>query len=152
VLGRTIRNDTANQTLEKRLVGRGGSVPGEFRAEGGAIFDACPGLIFLRFAQRRAQLEKAGTSADRGLSYALPYFLLRMSDQPLGMGTLCPKGPRMIAALGMACLSSPRPSGFQWSAYESRLHGLRDRLRSGARFEFALDRGNVKIGGTFADP
>ena len=63
--------DDANQVLEKRLW----DAADQFRANSGlkAAQYSAPvlGLIFLRFAearfaQRRAQLEKAGTSARRG--------------------------------------------------------------------------------------
>ncbi len=65
--------DTANETLEKRLW----AAADQFRANSGlkAGQDSTPvlGLIFLRFAEarfakRRAELEKAGGSARRGMS------------------------------------------------------------------------------------
>ncbi len=65
--------DTANETLEKRLW----AAADQFRANSGlkAAQYSTPvlGLIFLRFAearfeQRRAQLEKSGSSPRRGAS------------------------------------------------------------------------------------
>ena len=65
--------DTANQTLEKRLWAAADQFRANSGLKAGQYSTPVLGLIFLRFAearfaQRRAQLEKAGTSARRGTS------------------------------------------------------------------------------------
>jgi type I restriction enzyme M protein len=65
--------DTANQTLDKRLWAAADQFRANSGLKAGQYSTPVLGLIFLRFAearfaQRRAQLEKAGTSARRGTS------------------------------------------------------------------------------------
>jgi len=65
--------DTANQTLEKRLWAAADQFRANSGLKAGEYSGPVLGLIFLRFAearfaQRRAQLEKAGASARRGTS------------------------------------------------------------------------------------
>ena len=65
--------DTANQTLENRLWAAADQFRANSGLKAGQYSTPVLGLIFLRFAearfaQRRAQLEKAGTSARRGTS------------------------------------------------------------------------------------
>ena len=65
--------DTANETLEKRLWDAADQFRANSGLKAGEYSGPVLGLIFLRFAearfaQRRAQLEKAGTSARRGTS------------------------------------------------------------------------------------
>jgi len=65
--------DTANETLEKRLWAAADQFRANSGLKAGEYSGPVLGLIFLRFAearfaQRRAQLEKAGTSARRGTS------------------------------------------------------------------------------------
>ena len=65
--------DTANQILEKRLWDAADQFRANSGLKAGQYSTPVLGLIFLRFAearfaQRRAQLEKAGASARRGTS------------------------------------------------------------------------------------
>src|SRR5207245_10788562 len=65
--------DTANETLEKRLWAAADQFRANSGLKAGEYSGPVLGLIFLRFAearfaQRRAELEKTGSSARRGTS------------------------------------------------------------------------------------